>query len=271
MRDRRRRLHGHLPCERPERDDDRRPRERPGRDAPRLLLGERQSAPVQRGALQRSLRGSAGNRRDVGRGAGALRHDLAGGGARPGDPGRARRIRRRSDVLRPDAGKRRLVRRHPRIGGSLPRSGRDAARCRHRLPQPGSRTHLRADRAPRGEGLLSRRGGGCARPDGSKPTRLADRQPHLASGSHDDARPPRLHRARTGAGSGRLSRARRLRDGPALERWLDGGGSAQHPRGLSALDAARARRRCTTTSKRLGTHSPTAARISRIPRTSTCR
>ena len=105
------------------------------------------------------------------------------------------------------------------------------------LPQPGSRTHLRADRAPRGERLLSRRGGGCARPDGPKPTGLADRQPHLAPGTHDDARPARLHRARTGAGSGRLSRARRLRHGPALERRLDGGGSAEHPRGLSALDA----------------------------------
>ena len=47
-----------------------------------------------------------------------------------------------------------------------------------RLPQPGSRTHLRADRAPRGERLLSRRGGGCARPDRRKTHRSSPTANH---------------------------------------------------------------------------------------------
>ena len=55
---------------------------------------------------------------------------------------------------------RRLVQRHPGERRAVPRPGRDAARRRHRLPQPRSREHLRADRAARREGLLPRRGRG---------------------------------------------------------------------------------------------------------------
>ena len=84
--------------------------------------------------------GVPGHRRDVGRSAQALRHDLARESPRAGDPRRAERLRRRPDVLRPDTGQRRLVRRHPRVRGALPRPGRHSARRRHRLPQPGSRT-----------------------------------------------------------------------------------------------------------------------------------
>ena len=173
-----------------QRDDDRRPRERPGRDAPRLLLGERQrrSRSTTRATAASPSECREPSRRGTRRWSATARSRsrtaLAPGirVARDGfvvdqtffDQTQAN-VDWFDDI--------------PAIGGALPRSGRDAARRRHRLPQPGSRTHLRADRAPRGEGLLPRRGRGRARRDRPAPARLADRQPHLAAGTHDDARP----------------------------------------------------------------------------------
>ena len=68
-----------------------------------------------------------------------------------------------------------------------------------------------------------------------------------------------------------LPRARRLRDGPALERRLDRRRGAQHPRGLRHVDGPTARSRCTATSRRRGSRSPTATAGSATPTTSTCR
>ena len=64
------------------------------------------------------------------------------------------------------------------------------------LPQSRPRAHVRADRAPRGEGLLPRRGRERARRDRAAPGRVTDRQSHLAAGLDDDARPAHLHRTR---------------------------------------------------------------------------
>ena len=73
------------------------------------------------------------------------------------------------------------------------------------------------------------------------PDRRADSRPRLAAGRDDDARPPRLRRARAGADARELPRARRLLDGPALERRLDRRRGAEHPRGLRpGVDDARA-------------------------------
>ena len=93
-------------------------------------------------------------------------------GAPAGHQRRPRRLRRRPDVLRPDARQRGLVQRHPGERRPVSRSGRDAARRRHDLPQPRSRQHVRADRAPRGEGLLPRRGRGRARGHRPAPGRV---------------------------------------------------------------------------------------------------
>ena len=51
-------------------------------------------------------------------------------------------------------------------------------------------------------------------------------------GRDDDARPAPLRRARAGADARQLPRARRVLDGPAVERRLDGRRGAEHPRGL---------------------------------------
>ncbi len=236
VRRRRRRVHGHSP-RRPappwrQGDHDRRPRDGAGGDASGLLLGERRAAPLQRRALQRTLRRRAGNGRDLGQGAQALRDDLPREGARAGDPSRPQRLRHRPDLLRPDAGQRGLVQRHPRVRGALPRSRRHAARRRHRLPQPRPREHVRAYRVARRGRLL--RGQGRRRPGRHRPEpgRRADRQPRLAPRRHDLARPRQVQGARAQADARRLPRPRRLRDGPALERRLDRRRGAQHPGGL---------------------------------------
>ena len=184
MRDRRRRLHGHLPRERREGDDDRRPRERARRDATRLLLGER---PRRSRSTTRATAASP---------------SACPGPSRPGTRRWSATARSRSrQALAPairvardgfvvdqtffdqTQAERRLVRRRPCDGGALPRPGRHAARRRHRLPQPGSRAHLRADRAPRREGLLPRRGRGRARRDRAAPAGL--RRPPTTRGGRD--------------------------------------------------------------------------------------
>ena len=80
-----------------------------------------------------------------------------------------------------DPRERRLLRRRPRVRRALPRPRRDAEGRRHRLPQPGPRARVRADRAPRREGLLPRSDRGRARRDGAEPAGRTDREPRLAS------------------------------------------------------------------------------------------
>ena len=222
-----RRRHGHL---------DRPPRDRSGGDARRLVLGERDAAPLHAGPLQRSLRRRPRHGRRLGQRARPLRDDLARGRVAARDPDRARGLRDRQHLLRPDPGERRLLRRRPRLGRALPRPGRDAEGRRHRLPQPGHRARVRADCAPRREGLLPRRDRRRARRDGAEPTGGADREPCVAFGPDDDAGPAHVCGARTSAHEGVVPRARRLRNGPALERRLNRRRGAQHPGGLSARD-----------------------------------
>ena len=129
-----------------------------------------------------------------------------------GDPGRPRRLRRRPDVLRPDARQRRLLQRHPGDRRAVPRPGRHAARRRHRLPQPRPRAtyeriaHLGAKGFYRGavaDALVE---------TVQHPVVVADRQPHLAARADDDARPAqatrrRSARRRTSATAGSTSTA----------------------------------------------------------------
>ena len=103
------------------------------------------------------------------------------------------------------------------------------------------------------------------------PVVVADRQPRLAARAHD-LRDLHTYTAPERAPTHvTLPRARRVRDGPALERRLDRRRGAQHPRGLRALGDDRARRRSTASSRRRATRSPTAAPTSPTRRTSTCR
>ena len=125
----------------------------------------------------------------------------------------------------------------PASAGALPRPRRDAEGRRHRLPQPGPRARLRADRASRREGLLPRCDRGRARRDGAEPTSAPTAnhvwRPGLMTmrDLHTYAAP---ERAPTRVS---LPRPRRLRDGPAFERRLDRRRGAQHPRGLPTRDA----------------------------------
>ena len=68
-----------------------------------------------------------------------------------------------------------------------------------------------------------------------------------------------------------LSRARRLRHGPALERRLDRRRGAEHPRGLPARGHDAASGRSTTTSRPRASRSPTAAPTWPTRTSSTCR
>ena len=61
-----------------------------------------------------------------------------------------------------------------------------------------------------------------------------------------------------------LQGPRRLGHGPAVERRLDRRRGAEHPRGPAARSAPTARRRCTTSSRRRATRSPTATSTSAI-------
>ena len=231
MRDRRRWLHGY-PHSGRGRYDDRRPRDGAASDAARLVLGGRRAPAVQLGALQRALCGRARNGALVGRGAEALRDDGAGRGASAGHRGGSPGLRRRPDLLRPDASERGLLRRRPLDRGHLPRPGRHSPRRRQGASQPRPRPSLRANRAPRHEGLLPRRYCGRNGPGSTGSADRCRREPRLAPGCHDDARRQGVHRARAGAGASELPRARRLRNGAALERRLDRRRGAQHPRGL---------------------------------------
>ena len=58
--------------------------------------------------------------------------------------------------------------------------------------------------------------------DGAEPARGARRQPPLAARGDDDAGPEELRGARAAADPRRVPRRRRVRDGPAVERRLDG-------------------------------------------------
>ena len=78
--------------------------------------------------------------------------------ARTRDPGRARRLRRRRDLRRPDAGRTSTSSTTSRDRGAVPRSRRHPARRRHGVPQPGPRAHAPTLIARHGhEGLLPRR------------------------------------------------------------------------------------------------------------------
>ena len=114
--------------------------------------------PFNDGPLQRPLGRRAGDGGGLGRGARAATARCRSREAlQPAIDVARQGLRRRPDVLRPDAGQRRLLRRHPVDARALPRSGRHAARRRHRLPESRSRPRVRADRAPRRQGLLPRR------------------------------------------------------------------------------------------------------------------
>ncbi len=112
--------------------------------------------------------------RSLGRGARRYGTMKLARGVAAGDRGGSDGLRRRPDVLRPDAGERRLLRRHPLDRGDLPRPGRHSARRRHRAPQPGPGSGVRADRPPRRQGLLPRRD---RRRDGRGGPGPADRAP----------------------------------------------------------------------------------------------
>ena len=75
----------------------------PAGDDADLVLGERRSAAVQRRALERDVGRRSRHARDVGGGTREVRDDDACPGAAAGHPRRAERLRRRPDVLRPDA------------------------------------------------------------------------------------------------------------------------------------------------------------------------
>ena len=100
------------------------------------------------------------------------------------------------------------------------------------LPQPRPGAGVRAHRAPRRQGLLPRRDRRCDGRGRPGPADRRRREPRLAPRRDDHARRQGLRRARAGAGTSGLPRARHLRDGPAVERRLDRRRGAQHPRGL---------------------------------------
>ena len=234
LRHRRRRVHGH-PHAQGEDHDDRLAREGARRHAARLVLRERRPAPVQRRALQRALRRRPGHRGGLERRAAPLRHVVARPRAAAGDRRRADGLRDRPHVLRAGAGQRRLLRRHPLVGGALPRRGRHGARRRHGPAQPRPGARLRADRAARGGRLLprpDRRGADEGRGEAAADGR---RQPHVAPGPDDAARPARVHRAGARAHARALPRTRRLRHGAAVVGRLDRRRGAQHPRGGAEL------------------------------------
>ena len=105
-------------------------------------------------------------------------------------------------------------------------------------------------------------GDGDRRRPSQHPPLGADRQPHRGGPALMTARRPRraTTRSERNADARRLPRPRRLRHGPAVERRLDRRRGAEHPRGLRRLDGRPRRARCTTTSRRRGSPSPTATR-----------
>ena len=72
------------------------------------------------------------------------------------------------------------------------------------------------------------------------------------------------------ADPGELPGTEHLRDGAAVERRLDRGRDPQHPERLPARLRAARQRRCSTTSRRPGSPTPTATPTSATPTTSTC-
>ena len=174
-RDRRRRVHGHPHAAR-QGHDDRRPREGAGRDATGHVHRRRRPGPAQQRALHRPVGRRARHRRAVGPGARPLRDEVAAQAAPAGDRRRPRGLRRRPDVLRPDAGRRRLLRRHPVHGGDLPRSRRHAARRRHHAAQPRPGARVRAHRPLRAARVLPRADRACHRRRRCS-TRRRDRTP----------------------------------------------------------------------------------------------
>ena len=253
-------------------DDDRRARDGTGRHASHLLLRERRAAPVQRRALQRSLGRGSRHGRDVGGRAREIRDDVAGRGLRAGDPRRAPRL---SSSTR--CGSTRSTRTATGSTTFLPaRRSSSTPTARLATSAPCSRTRtlaqdLRADRASRRERLLSRCRGGRARRDRPAPACRPDGEPRLALRRDEDARPPHVRRPGAGADPRELPRARRVLDGPALERRLDRRRGAEHPRGVRpVVDDPRAGAALLPRSVALLVRRP-----QRIPRrsrrTSTCR
>ena len=223
------------------------------------------------GALERAVGRRARHRRAVGRGARPLRHDVAAQGAAARHRGREPRLHRRPDLRRPDDAGGRLLQRRPVDGGDLPRPRRHAARRRQHAAQPGPGEDLRADRAVRAARLLQRTG--RAR-DGGGRAEAADRrrrQPRLAARPDDRARPGPLRRRLARADARRLQGPRRLGHGPAVERRLDASARRSTSSRASRCRRATARGRCTTSSRRRATRSPTATSTSATPTTSTSR
>ena len=108
---------------------------------------------------------------------------------RAGDRRRARRLRGRRDLLRPDAAEHPVVRRHPVDRGDLPRPRRDRARPGLRAAQPGHGEDVRADRPLRRRARLlprrRRRGDGRG---GAGPADRPDRRQRVAARPDDGAR-----------------------------------------------------------------------------------
>ena len=245
--------------------DDRRPREGAGRDAAGLVHRERRRRCAFDDARYSGLSaGVPGHRRARGTtaldryGTLSLRKAL-----QPGIDVARERLHRRPDVLRPDDAERRLLRRHPVDGRDLPRPGRHAARRRH------ARCATRTWRAPTSciAALGAERASTAARSPSAMAERRAEpadrrrRQPRLAARPDDRARPRALRRA--------IEREPTRIGYSGLDVWGMGppssGGSTVGEalnilEGYRPLGARTARRRCTASSRRRATRSPTATR-----------
>ena len=123
---------------------------------------------------------------------------------------------------------------------------------------------LIADRGARG--LLPRR---ARRGDGRRRAGPADGagcKPRLAARPDDREGREALRGARAPAHADRLPRARRLGHGPAVERRLDGGRGAQHPRGLSGSRRPRSNARASPVPRGLALRVRRPQRVPRRPR-----
>ena len=168
----------------------------------------------------------------MGQGAARLRQLVAGRRAPARHPRRARRLQGRQHLRVPDRAERGLVRRRAVHGGALPRPGRQPSRRGLHASQPRPRAHVSPDRPRRPECLLPRRDRRGDRGCCPAPADRRRRQPPLAAGPDHAGRPRELRGARACADPHRLPRPGRVGHRPAVERRLDGGRGAQHPRGL---------------------------------------
>ena len=174
----------------------------------------------------------------------------------------------RPDVLRPGPGQRRLfddVPRRPR----LPRRRRDAARRRHRPEEPRPRQDVRAARA-RAARTPSTAGPAHAIVQTVEQPPVARRQPRWRPGVMELA-DLQAYTAKQRAGRTCATAASTSSGWARLERRLDDRRGAQHARAVQPRRACRASGRCTSSSRRPRSPSPTAAPTSPTPTSSTCR